>query len=402
MHPHFMYRQNFLQQLDNLKKEFDTLTSENNNLRTMLKKHEERAAFFHQEIKIIKNTIVELQSQIKVKKVIQDDLPRTYHKGTKKIKLGAGWSVENQRIANIRLMHTITLPTTIGLVEVSDCGNYLGIVCAASIFLFFLKDFSVLYLNHKNNRMEEVTNSYKPQVIKEYDFKIIFSKDSKYIYTDNGDNCIRKWCIESKVASRLLLNFDALAWGWYKDNLVIADNKNIIIYDLNNQLQLPFFKDKTEIVETITSLLVVNDETILIGTRSGKILLIKNDLIEEFSVHTKQITSLAINSNNQLISGSLDKTVVINHLDLKNNEITLINDPMRHDDYILNVRFFDDNTHFVSCSRDSTFRIWDFDNKEMRIIAHNGPVTGIATKGRLLISAGLDKRIRVWDVDFTL
>ncbi|KCZ74244.1 hypothetical protein H311_04792, partial [Anncaliia algerae PRA109] len=82
-----MYRQNFLQQLDNLKKEFDTLTSENNNLRTMLKKHEERAAFFHQEIKIIKNTIVELQSQIKVKKVIQDDLPRTYHKGTKKIKL---------------------------------------------------------------------------------------------------------------------------------------------------------------------------------------------------------------------------------------------------------------------------------------------------------------------------
>lgn len=395
-----MYRQNFLQQLDNLKKEFDAITSDNNNLRNMLKKHEERAGFFHQELKLIKNTILELQSQIKVKKIATDDLPKAYNKTTKKIKIGSGWSVEKDRIANIRLVHTTTLPSTIGSIEMSNCGNYLGIVCTSSIFLFLLKDYSLLFLNHKSNRMEEVGNIHKSQVIKEYDVKILFSKDSKYVFTDNGDNCIRKWCIDTKIATRHLLNFDNIGWGFYKDYIVIADTKSVILYDLINQLQIPFFDFKEESSDLFTSLLAVNDENILLGTRNGRLILLKEKFKSEFSVHTKSITSLAMNDNKYIISGSLDKTVFINFLDLRNNTLSTVSGPMRHDDYVLGVKFFDDGMHYASSSRDSTFRIWDNDQKEMRVIAHNGPVTGLATKGNVLISAGLDKKIRVWDVDF--
>ncbi|RVD92778.1 WD-40 repeat-containing protein [Tubulinosema ratisbonensis] len=399
-----MYRHNFLQMLENLKKEFEQLANDNSNLRAVLKKHEEKAGYFHNELKLIKSTIVELQSQIKVKKFVTEDLPKTYSKTNqnKKIKIGSGWSVEKEKLANISLLHTVTLPTSVSSVQMSPCGNFLGIVCASTIFLLSLEDYSLLFLNHKSNRMEEVGNNHKSQILKEYDIKLLFSKDSKFIFTDNGDNCIRKWCMMTKMATRHLLTFTSVGWGFYQNFIAMADNKSVILYDLLNQLEIPFFEYKEDsFSDYFTSFLAVNDEIILLGTNNGKIILLKENFKEEFSVHSKSITSLAVKNNKFIFSGSVDKTALINFLDLRNNTLNVVGGPLKHDDSVLGVKFFEDSAHFVTNSRDSTFRIWDKNQKEMRVIAHNGPVTGIATKGRILVSAG-DKKIRVWDVDFNL
>ena len=52
----------------------------------------------------------------------------------------------------------------------------------------------------------------------------------------------------------------------------------------------------------------------------------------------------------------------------------------------------------MSGSRDYTVRIWNFDRKEMRICAHDGPVVGVNVHQNVLVSAGVDRKLKIWGV----
>lgn len=119
--------------------------------------------------------------------------------------------------------------------------------------------------------------------------------------------------------------------------------------------------------------------------------------------HKLPVLSMDISYDSKLIvTSSADKNIRIWGLDFGDCHKALFG----HQDSILQVAFVPHNSdgnghHFFSSSKDRTIRYWDADKFEQiqRLDGHHGEVWAIATAhlGNLLVSAGHDKSIRVWD-----
>ncbi|KAL4725981.1 beta transducin [Fusarium chlamydosporum] len=119
--------------------------------------------------------------------------------------------------------------------------------------------------------------------------------------------------------------------------------------------------------------------------------------------HKLPVLSMDISYDSKMIvTSSADKNIRIWGLDFGDCHKALYG----HKDSILQVAFVPHNNdgnghHFFSSSKDRTIRYWDGDKFEQiqRLDGHHGEVWAIAVShsGNLLVSAGHDKSIRVWD-----
>ncbi|RSL72717.1 hypothetical protein CEP54_000740 [Fusarium duplospermum] len=119
--------------------------------------------------------------------------------------------------------------------------------------------------------------------------------------------------------------------------------------------------------------------------------------------HKLPVLSMDISYDSKLIvTSSADKNIRIWGLDFGDCHKALFG----HQDSILQIAFVPHNSdgnghHFFSSSKDRTIRYWDGDKFEQiqRLDGHHGEVWAIAVahSGNLLVSAGHDKSIRVWD-----
>lgn len=389
-----MYRPTFSQHIEAIKKEFEMLAQENKAMKGMMKDHEERALFIKKEIKTLKSCVFTIQQQIRGQKCDMG-LPKIY-KPTQlshlKLKIGAGWCVENDHLADIKLERTVAFSSAISSLEMSPDGRWVALACNQAVYVYALSDRTLRSLNMKTGAIETAEIHRKVNVIREYDIKIVFSRCSRFLYTETGEVCLRKWDLETSEVKRIEFEHHVAAWVAMGDGLVVASQAGVFM--VHGEGVDPGLEETR-----VCAMAWVAEEVLALGTLCGKVVLFNctTKAQNEFLVHRKGVRSLDFSENGAfLLSGSLDKTIVVSKITAETLDLEVVGDPFVHEDVVLSTKFLRNTECFVSGSRDYTVRLWNSDRKEMRICAHEGPVVGVSVHGSTLVSASVDRKLRIW------
>lgn len=395
-----MYRPSFLQHIEALKKEFEMLSQENAAIRGMVKEQEERAAFIRKEIKALKSCVLTIQQQIKGQKY-EVDFPNIYKSSqlsSLKLKVGAGWYVENDYIADISLRKTVVFPSAISSIIMSPNGQWLGAACNQAVYVYSVEKGAIYCLNTKAELMEETEAGHRGNIFREYDMKMVFSACSGFLYTEMGDMCIRMWNLAERTSIKMPIEHPVTAWELAGDGLVIATSAGLFAMRGGQLVDLGIDE------QSISAVAIVSDDVLALGTLEGKLLLLnrRSGALRSFPLHSRSVRSLdctRTGGRHLVVSGSLDRTVVVSEIDSKSLELRSQHEPFTHEDAVLSVKFFGSSGCIVSASRDYTIRLFGPDRREMRVCAHEGPVVGVEVHGSTMVSASVDRKIRMWSVD---
>ncbi|MCU0532632.1 MAG: WD40 repeat domain-containing protein [Hydrococcus sp. Prado102] len=195
-------------------------------------------------------------------------------------------------------------------------------------------------------------------------------------------------------------------------NSVRTDGKVIVSGDDNDKVRVWGFKDG---VEKRLSLLNKNGHTANVLAvaisqdgkfiaSAGKDNTIKvwdsdtGELLYTLRDHRGWVSSIAISSNNLLVSGSYDKTVKI--WNLSNGE--LLQTYVAHDDIVLAVAISLDGKVAVSGSKDKSIIIWDLEKGKWLkepLREHSGSVWALDIRDNLFVSGSEDGSVKIWRID---
>lgn len=183
-----------------------------------------------------------------------------------------------------------------------------------------------------------------------------------------------------------------------------------MIADYNNLLKLKMFEEKDYIrAEEIIKNDLVFEYPVFLGAEAD---LIKNHKTQKpkcknlksnstfiLQGHTDIVKSIAFtNDNRYLVSGSLDKTIVVWDLMEKRQESIFIG----HSGQILSVIITYDDQFVISGSDDKTVRVWNLSSKCQEIIfeGFKSSVNTVAVThdNKYVISGSSDKSIKIWNL----
>jgi len=188
-----------------------------------------------------------------------------------------------------------------------------------------------------------------------------------------------------------------------KNELIIAHNENITIFDLETSEIKKQIKGHNEIILT------------LIYDKKGKRFLsagydkiiklwsIKNneiELIRIYKGHEKLIKSLAFSSDNKyILSSSADKTIKL----WSTETGELIHTFYGHMNWVISAIFINNDKLIVSGSYDNTIKIWDFETKKINYTFHEHTdsikTIDYNSNNKLLITGSADKTLKIWDIE---
>lgn len=140
---------------------------------------------------------------------------------------------------------------------------------------------------------------------------------------------------------------------------------------------------------------------IFVSTLDCQIKVFFDDSLKFFlSLYGHSLPALALDASDDdtiLASGGADKTIKIWGLDFGDTHRTMYG----HADSITDLRFVKKTHYFFTTSKDGTVRYWDGDRFE-QISLLNGHIAEInclciASTGAFVLSAGMDRQIRVWE-----
>ncbi|MCL1470115.1 WD40 repeat domain-containing protein [Argonema antarcticum] len=120
------------------------------------------------------------------------------------------------------------------------------------------------------------------------------------------------------------------------------------------------------------------------------------EILFSFTTHTSYITSLAISPDNKwIISGSVDKTIKVWNLEIKEETFT----PMEHEFPLEYVAFTPDGKRLISRSRsDDTLQVWNLQTGES-FIEERVSALAVTLDSKWLICASFFNSIIVWDLE---
>jgi len=125
--------------------------------------------------------------------------------------------------------------------------------------------------------------------------------------------------------------------------------------------------------------------------------------VRAFVGHTSDVNSVAFSSDNrQIVSGSRDKTIRLWNT-LADCKYVITDDA--HSDWVSQVRFSPSAKQplIVSAGWDKLVKVWNLNNCKLRynLAGHNGPVhaSTISPDGSLCASGGKDGTAMLWDVN---
>ncbi len=174
--------------------------------------------------------------------------------------------------------------------------------------------------------------------------------------------------------------------------------KKIELIEKNNKELNDKIEKKNEIINEINNKLKILEEHHK-NQQKKKIQLTKCDLknINSIEPHNNSITSVSTFPSGNIISVSLDKSIIIYDINLN----ILQNIQNAHNDFITYVEVKDEN-NFVTCSRDKSIKLWiknenEFINNKIINNAHENDIMKVIYySNENLISCSLDKTIKIW------
>ncbi len=123
-------------------------------------------------------------------------------------------------------------------------------------------------------------------------------------------------------------------------------------------------------------------------------------LLRTFKGHTSSISSIVVTPDGkQLISGSLDQSIIIWNLETGEELLTLTG----HREWVNAIALTPDGKRVISGSSDKTIKVWDINTGReiLTFEGHTDAVVSVAVTpdSKWVISGSWDKTIRIWDLE---
>ncbi|UII29264.1 WD40 repeat domain-containing protein [Fulvivirga maritima] len=195
----------------------------------------------------------------------------------------------------------------------------------------------------------------------------------------------------------------------YRDFLIIGDKNGTVTIVNVDDLKVVY---KIPATEYSARTIAVNEtlEEMAVGYSDNKIRifsLVDFELKYELDAHENSVFTLKYSPHNQFLM-SAGRDAYLKIWDSKAGYL-LLEDIVAHMFAINHLDFSPDGKHFVTCSMDKSIKVWD--NNSFRLLKvidkarHAGHGTSVnkllwSKYDNLLISAGDDRAISVWDIQF--
>ncbi|ETO33521.1 hypothetical protein RFI_03583 [Reticulomyxa filosa] len=283
----------------------------------------------------------------------------------------------------------------------------------------------------KTIRIWDVLSGQQMKLLKGHEFSVEsveFSSDDSKIVSCSDDATIRIWDVSSGKQIHLLdehLVSVTNAKFSPDDSKIVScsDDKSIRIWDVFSGTQLLLLEGHEDKVNGVH--FVFNGSKIISYSSDTTIRIwdaLSGQQLQLLKGHTSDIKGIQLSSDcSKVLSYSEDKTVRIWDL-LSGKQLQVLEDSsstvstaklylvrvMVQFDYgmtfivVSNVKFFQNESKILSCSHDSTIRIWDI-SLERKIQLTEGNIDVIRTvefspDGSTIVSSSWDKTVRLWDV----
>ena len=244
---------------------------------------------------------------------------------------------------------------------------------------------------------------------------IAIARDNIYLYYESSERTLSVWNLQARrqeksiqgfyyCIPRILITNDntRIASGSYDDKLIVDKpserNQEVIVYCLSH------------FVGTIA---ISNDNKFIISSNGKEIkVLDTHDANEKYILHSLNsvITSVVVSNDNRFIvfgSGSASGTYLSNLRDTsiriwdfqEKKEIAIL---AGHTKAVTALAISNDNKYIVSGSLDRTLRLWDLPDKQLIDLFRGdaGPVKAVAitSDNKYIVSASDDETLKVWSV----
>ena len=185
--------------------------------------------------------------------------------------------------------------------------------------------------------------------------------------------------------------------------LASAVDDEIKIWDLGSGKLQSTFQYKSL---KIRSFIYVNQNYLAFGLNDGKIVVFDfiNNTQIEYKEHSKVVRYLIKNSDDFIISGSDDKTIVIKSLHTGFEGVSFNSQNGGHTNSITSLVLINKNL-LASCSDDKSIKIWDLSTRKIKFTfdfenenGHTNKVIALAwsKQNNVLASGSMDMQIKIW------
>ncbi|KAM0679145.1 hypothetical protein BDAP_000009 [Binucleata daphniae] len=425
-----MYRSRFTEILDNLRHEYDLTLQENLSLKTHIKDLEDKIAYQLAELKQTKSYVKELNYYITNIRKIPIDLDTT----VKKIKMGSDWYVEGEEMYDVRLEKQKNLYHNIQSVEISDNGNYIGVVVLNNVFIMKVnikhsntsntnngsgnasgstsgstssnsknsnentKNYTSLqndnllyYVNSTDDLIDLLHNNLKNFVEGEISPKMCYSKDSKHLYTTVKDRIIRKWNLEeNKLVKKVNIKEDIFYMQCSDDMLVTLCKDAVIrIFNEDKMREIPLNIKNTPVCMKIHKnyfyIAMTDKKMVMFNLQNDELKLIN---LQKNIHHFDVIDSLILCNTTDDVVGvyNIDRE----YCELKNEKIVKTKGR-------INFVSFIDEKHVILGSYNSQYQIVNLEDEKNEIVSGNMENLVVLTE-KYFCTASTSGMLRLWSI----
>lgn len=184
--------------------------------------------------------------------------------------------------------------------------------------------------------------------------------------------------------------------------LASAVDDEIKLWDLSRgKLQSTFHFTKF-----IRSLISFNQNDLAFGLNDGKIVIFDfvNNTQIEYKKHSKVVRYLIKTSDDFIISGSDDQTIVVKNIYRNHEKVSFNSQNGGHTNSITSLVLINKNL-LASCSDDKSIKIWDLSTRKIKFTfdfenenGHTNKVIALAwsKQNNVLASGSMDMQIKIW------
>ncbi|KAL0224289.1 hypothetical protein P9112_003679 [Eukaryota sp. TZLM1-RC] len=355
---------------------------------------------------------------------------------------------ENLNILGTEQIHCLVSQVNIGRLKgqkaPESSRNHLigGVFSSGNFFIYSLRSDSIVYTSKSGHSETVFSLKFSPNTseisyftssfdgtIRSFDYQYDCHNAVKFPISSCSrifpkDNCTI-FCID--FCPFYSENFKILASGNSQGVLSVwnvpTDTKrsvNILFkLELNSILEFSDFEESTYPIIRITWL---DPQTLLVGSRSGKALILQISNIER-AIETQKpcllVKHLVVNLGSAvngvnfkqignfeylICCGVENGSVSVHRFNLQKFQISDFCTLKGHVDSVFEVVFVPNSEILVSGSFDKTIRVWDFKKRSCLTIlrGHSGPVRPVLVHpifNNILISGSWDSTIKIWNID---